>query len=140
MSNGLKIPWIIYACRQLTQSYGIFFGKFGQVVIWYLIDMHKTYRVFFFSYYIYMGEMNFWIENLIYKIFYTSPRGWSGLTWLGKIRHHYAGNLLIFPLTILTIFFIIFFYLLYIIELIFHSIHLNDFPDPILLYIYSFKL
>ena len=108
MSNSLKIPWIIYAYRQPTQWYEIFFGKFDQVVIWYLIDMHRTYRVFF-SYYMYMGEIDFLIENPIYKIFYTNQGGRSGLLWLGKIRHHYAGNLLIFPLIFLTIFSLYFF-------------------------------
>ena len=81
-----------------------FFGKFDQVVIWYLIDMHRTYRVFF-SYYMYMGEIDFLIENPIYKIFYTNQGGRSGLWWLGKIRHHYAGNLLIFPLIFSRFFF-----------------------------------
>ena len=47
------------------------------------------------------------IENTIdfQKKKKTRPRGWSGLLWLGKIRHHYAGNLLIFPLIFSRFFF-----------------------------------
>ena len=117
-----------------------FFDKFDQVVIWYLIDMHRTYRVFFLLLHVYGWNGFFLIENPIYKIFYTNQGGRSGLWWLGKIRHHYAGNLLIFPLIFLTIFSLYFFYFIYIIKCIYHTIHLNGFPDPIILYFIVFKL
>ena len=89
-----------------------FFGKFDQVVIWYLIDMHRTYRVFFLLLHVYGWNGFFLIENPIYKIFYTNQGGRSGLWWLGKIRHHYAGNLFLFPLIFSRFFFNILYYYL----------------------------